>query len=68
MKFSVNWLRQWVPVEQSAQDLAEALTAAGLEVVGPPPEAAHVVALEVARGPRDAAEVRPPRTGAEGGR
>ncbi len=32
MKFSVNWLRQWVPVEQSAQDLAEALTAAGLEV------------------------------------
>ena len=32
MKFSVDWLQQWVPVEQGAEQLAVALTAAGLEV------------------------------------
>ncbi len=32
MKFSVDWLKQWVPVTQGAGELAGALTAAGLEV------------------------------------
>ncbi len=32
MKFSVSWLKQWVPVELDAQALGDALTAAGLEV------------------------------------
>ena len=32
MKFSVNWLRQWVPGAPDAHTLAEQLTAAGLEV------------------------------------
>lgn len=32
MKFSVSWLKQWVPVDLDAAALADALTAAGLEV------------------------------------
>jgi len=32
MKFSVDWLNEWVPVGNDAPALAEALTAAGLEV------------------------------------
>lgn len=32
MKFSVNWLKQWVRLEHSAEQLAERLTASGLEV------------------------------------
>jgi len=32
MRFSLNWLRQWVPTELDAQAVADRLTAAGLEV------------------------------------
>jgi len=32
MRFSMNWLRQWVPTELGARDVADRLTAAGLEV------------------------------------
>lgn len=32
MKFSVDWLKQWVPLDLDAEALAERLTAAGLEV------------------------------------
>ncbi|MDX1625803.1 MAG: phenylalanine--tRNA ligase subunit beta [Wenzhouxiangellaceae bacterium] len=32
MRFSVQWLKQWVPVDLAPEDLAERLTAAGLEV------------------------------------
>ena len=32
MKFSVNWLKQWVPLDIDAEELASKLTAAGLEV------------------------------------
>ena len=32
MRFSMNWLRQWVPTELAASAVADRLTAAGLEV------------------------------------
>jgi len=32
MRFSMNWLRQWVPTELDASAVADRLTAAGLEV------------------------------------
>ena len=32
MKFSVNWLKKWVDIDLPADELAEALTASGLEV------------------------------------
>ncbi|MCA1780072.1 MAG: phenylalanine--tRNA ligase subunit beta, partial [Xanthomonadaceae bacterium] len=32
MRFSLNWLRQWVPTDLTAEAVAERLTAAGLEV------------------------------------
>lgn len=32
MKFSVNWLKQWVHLDLSAEQLADRLTASGLEV------------------------------------
>ena len=32
MRFSLNWLRQWVPTDLDAERVAEHLTAAGLEV------------------------------------
>jgi len=32
MRFSLNWLRQWVPTDLDAQSVADRLTAAGLEV------------------------------------
>jgi len=32
MRFSLNWLRQWVPTDLDAQSVAARLTAAGLEV------------------------------------
>ncbi|GAB4168013.1 MAG: phenylalanine--tRNA ligase subunit beta [Wenzhouxiangellaceae bacterium] len=32
MRFSLNWLREWVPGSRDAEQLAECLTAAGLEV------------------------------------
>ena len=40
MKFSVNWLKQWVQLELSAQQIAERLTASGLEVDAIDPVAA----------------------------
>ena len=40
MKFSVNWLKQWVHLEMDAPDLADRLTAAGLEVESVNPVAA----------------------------
>ncbi|MGB0515239.1 MAG: YtpR family tRNA-binding protein, partial [Wenzhouxiangellaceae bacterium] len=32
MRFSLNWLRQWVPSKLDAEAVADRLTAAGLEV------------------------------------
>ena len=32
MRFSLNWLRQWVPTDLDAESVADRLTAAGLEV------------------------------------
>lgn len=32
MKFSVNWLKQWVPLDLTAREIADRMTAAGLEV------------------------------------
>ncbi|KAA9133137.1 phenylalanine--tRNA ligase subunit beta [Marinihelvus fidelis] len=40
MKFSVNWLKQWVAVDVDADTLADELTAAGLEVDAVTPVAA----------------------------
>ncbi len=40
MKFSVNWLKEWVKITESAEQLAEKLTNAGLEVDAIEPAAA----------------------------
>ena len=34
MRFSVNWLKQWVNISETAEQLSEQLTMAGLEVEG----------------------------------
>ena len=34
MKFSVNWLREFVELPSSAEELAELLTLAGIEIEG----------------------------------
>ena len=50
MKFSVNWLKQWVDIDTDADQLADKLTAAGLEVDSLAPVAAefnHVVIAEI---------------------
>ncbi len=50
MKFSVNWLRQWVRLDMDARKLADRLTAAGLEVETIEPVAAdfsNVVVAEI---------------------
>ena len=50
MKFSANWLKQWVKVDLDAVQWAERLTAAGLEVDSVEPVAAafsHVVVAEI---------------------
>lgn len=50
MKFSEQWLREWVPVTVSTEELAHQLTMAGLEVEAVEPVAARfsgVVAAEV---------------------
>jgi phenylalanyl-tRNA synthetase beta chain len=50
MKFSVNWLKQWVNIDTGADQLADMLTAAGLEVDSIAPVAAefnHVVIAEI---------------------
>ena len=41
MKFSCQWLQQWVDLDLDADDLAERLTATGLEVDSVTPVAAH---------------------------
>ncbi len=48
MKFSVNWLKQWVKLELSAAQLAERLTASGLEVEKLSPVAADFDGIVVA--------------------
>jgi len=48
MKFSVNWLKQWVKLELSAGQLAERLTASGLEVDDLSPVAADFDGVVVA--------------------
>jgi phenylalanyl-tRNA synthetase beta chain len=48
MKFSVNWLKQWVSLEMGPQELAASLTAAGLEVDSVEPVAAEFSAVVVA--------------------
>lgn len=48
MKFSVNWLRQWVRLDMDARKLAERLTAAGLEVEAIEPVAADFSGVVVA--------------------
>jgi len=40
MKFSLNWLKEWVALDLDAQALAERLTGAGLEVDSVSPVAA----------------------------
>jgi phenylalanyl-tRNA synthetase beta chain len=50
MKFSVNWLRQWVRLDMDARKLADRLTAAGLEVEAIEPVAtdfSNVVVAEI---------------------
>jgi len=50
MRFSVNWLKQWVQLDMNATQLAEKLTAAGLEVDSVEPVAAafsDVVVAEI---------------------
>ena len=50
MKFSANWLKQWVKVDLDAVQWSERLTAAGLEVDSVEPVAAafsHVVVAEI---------------------
>jgi phenylalanyl-tRNA synthetase beta chain len=48
MKFSVNWLKQWVQLELSAAEIAERLTASGLEVDAIDPVAADFTGVVVA--------------------
>jgi len=48
MKFSVNWLKQWVQLELSAAEIAERLTASGLEVDAIAPVAADFTGVVVA--------------------
>ncbi len=48
MKFSVNWLKKWVALELKAEQLAERLTASGLEVDALSPVAAQFDGIVVA--------------------
>lgn len=48
MKFSVNWLKQWVKLDMSAAQLAERLTASGLEVDSVDPVAADFEGIVIA--------------------
>ncbi|HKX56298.1 MAG TPA: phenylalanine--tRNA ligase subunit beta, partial [Xanthomonadales bacterium] len=48
MRFSVNWLKQWVQLDVSAAQLAERLTASGLEVESLQPVAAEFTEVVVA--------------------
>lgn len=49
MKFSVNWLKQWVKLDLSAEQLAVRLTASGLEVDSLSPVAAEFDGVVVAK-------------------
>lgn len=49
MKFSVNWLKQWVALDIDADALADELTAAGLEVDAVEPVAAPFSGVVVGR-------------------
>ena len=49
MKFSEQWLREWVPVEASTSELCEQLTNAGLEVDGVESVAGDFEGVVVAR-------------------
>jgi phenylalanyl-tRNA synthetase beta chain len=48
MKFSFNWLKQWVQLDLSADQLSERLTASGLEVDSVRPVAAEFTGVVVA--------------------
>lgn len=48
MKISTEWLREWVPVEDAVEQLADRLTMAGLEVEGIAPAAADFSGVVVA--------------------
>ncbi len=48
MRFSVNWLKQWVQIDLTAAQLAERLTASGLEVDAVAPVAADFSGIVVA--------------------
>ncbi|HET6565168.1 MAG TPA: phenylalanine--tRNA ligase subunit beta, partial [Xanthomonadales bacterium] len=48
MKFSVNWLKQWVQLDLSASQLAERLTSSGLEVDAVEPVATDFAGIVVA--------------------
>ena len=49
MKFSSNWLKEWVAIDLAADDLAERLTASGLEVDEVLPVAAPTEDIVVAK-------------------
>lgn len=49
MRVPENWLRQWVPTDASAEQIADALTMAGLEVESLEPLAPEFTGVKVAR-------------------
>ena len=48
MQFNVEWLKKWVAVDLDAENLADRLTAAGLEVDGIEPVAGDFTGVIVA--------------------
>lgn len=49
MKFSEQWLREWVSPAQNAQEIADQITMAGLEVDGVEPAAAEFSGVVIAK-------------------
>ncbi|MFZ9723942.1 MAG: YtpR family tRNA-binding protein, partial [Burkholderiaceae bacterium] len=49
MRVPENWLRQWVPTDASAEQIADALTMAGLEVESLEPLAPEFTGVKIAR-------------------
>ncbi len=49
MKVSLNWLKEYVPIDMAVQDLADALTMAGLEVEAVEDRYAHLETVVVGR-------------------
>ena len=47
MKVSLNWLKEYVPIDMAVPDLAEALTMAGLEVEAIEDRYAHLKTVVV---------------------